>query len=149
MADLSAFATRKQADEGVILPVAIDGVKLPMAIQIFGQDSDCVKEYEREKLRKLMKTTKKHGNKGFDEDELDELIDEQDEAVIVRMGKVVTYDWKKKKVVENEPVELYGKTILDDHESKEYLIKEMPALKDWVKENSDDRSNFLSAGKKN
>ena len=29
MADLSAFATKKEADEGVILPVKIKGKKLP------------------------------------------------------------------------------------------------------------------------
>lgn len=149
MADLSGFATKKLADEGVLLPVIIDGIRFPMAIQIFGSDSDVVKEYERERIRKLMKSSTKKNNKGFDDEEVDELLDDQDEGVILRMGKIVTYDWKKKRVVENEPVVLYDKTITNDHDSKAYLIEEMPAIKDWVKEKSNERGNFLSEGKKN
>ena len=148
MADISGFATKKLAEEGVVLPVKIDGLKFPMAIQIFGSDSDPVKEFEREKIRKLMKSTKRNKN-GFDEEEVDEFLDDQDEGVILRMGNIYTYDWKKKKIVENEPVTLNGKTIGNDNASKAYLIEEMPAIKEWVKENSNERGNFLSEGKKN
>ena len=147
MADLTAFATKDKADEGVILPVKIDGVKVPMAIQIFGNDSDVVKEYDRKKIRKIMKTKK--GNKSFDEDDIEELLDEQDEAVIVRMGDIFTYDWDKEEIVKNEPVELNGQVIGNDHSSKAYLCEKFPAVKDWVMENAKDRSNFLSVGKEN
>ena len=148
MADISGFATKKMSEEGVVLPVKIDGLRFPMAIQIFGSDSDPVKEFEREKIRKLMKSTKKNKN-GFDEEEVDEFLDDQDEGVILRMGDIYSYDWKKKKIVENDPVKLNDKIIGNDYASKMYLIQEMPAIKDWVKENSNDRGNFLSAGKKN
>ena len=59
MADLSAFATKDYADEGVIFPVKIKGMKLPIAIKVYGSDSDAVKMYER----KLMKNIDFFGNK--------------------------------------------------------------------------------------
>ena len=149
MADLSAFATKDSADEGVILPVRINGLKLPIAIKVYGSDSDVVKEFDRAKVRKLMKTAKKNNNKGFDDDEIDEMLDDQDEGVILRIGGVYAYDWKKKKVVEGEETKIDGRVIGNDHDSYEYLLEKIPALKEWIKENSDDRDNFLSAGKKN
>ena len=149
MADLSAFATKDSADEGVILPVRINGLKLPIAIKVYGSDSDVVKEFDRAKVRKLMKTAKKNNNKGFDDDEIDEMLDDQDEGVILRIGGVYAYDWKKKKVVEGEETKIDGRVIGNDHASYEYLLEKIPALKEWIKENSDDRDNFLSVGKKN
>lgn len=145
MADLSAFATKDNAEEGVILPVKIDGMKLPIALKIYGSDSDVVRQYEREKLRKL--GIGKNGKNEIDEDEFEELL-ESDEGVIVRIGGIYAYDWKKKTTIE-EPTVLNGKTLGCDKKSYEYLIENLPALKDWVMERSNDRSNFLSAGKKN
>ncbi len=147
MADLTAFATKDKADEGVVLPVKIDGMKVPMAIQIFGSDSDVVKEYEREKIRKL--GIGKKGKKELDEDDIDQILDDQDEGVIIRMGNIYSYDWKKKKVVEGEPVKLNDKIIGNDHDSKAYLVEKFPAVKDWVVSQSNERGNFLSEGKKN
>ena len=146
MADLSAFATKKMADEGVILPVKIDGIKFPMAMKIYGSDSDVVVQYERNKIRKL--GLGKKGKSELDEDDIEELL-EDEEGTLCRIGGVYTYDWKKKTVVENEPVTLNGKTIDCDKKSYEYLIEEMPAIKNWIKEQSNDRANFLSTGKKN
>lgn len=145
MADLSAFATKDNAEEGVILPVKIDGMKLPIALKIYGSDSDVVRQYEREKIRKL--GIGKNGKNEIDEDEFEELL-ESDEGVIVRIGGIYAYDWKKKTTIE-EPTVLNGKTLGCDKKSYEYLIENLPALKDWVMERSNNRSNFLSAGKKN
>jgi len=147
MADLSVFATKDNADEGVVLPVKINGTKLPLAIKVFGSDSDIVREYERKKIRKLGLAQK--GNKGLDEDTIDELLDEQDEAVIIRIGGLWSYDWKKKTIVEDDPIVLDGKTLGCDKKSYEYLAEKMPSIKEWVLEQSNDRSNFLSDGKKN
>lgn len=146
MADLSCFATKDNAEEGVVLPVKIDGIKFPMAIRIYGSDSDVVKEYERERIRKLAK--KKSKNKDIDEDDIDEILEDKT-SVIIRIGGVYTYDWKKKKVVENEPIELFGKVIGNDEESYAYLLEKIPALEDWIVSNSNERGNFLSVGKKN
>ena len=148
MADLTAFATKDKSDEGVILPVMIDGMKVPMAIQIFGDDSDVVKEYDRKKIRKIVKSQKEN-KKGISAEEIDELLDSQDEAVVVRMGDIYTYDWEAKAIVKNEPVELNGHVIGNDHDSKAYLCEKFPAIKEWVMDKAKDRSNFLSAGKEN
>ena len=147
MADLSGFATKKEADEGVILPVKIKGKKLPIAIKLFGGDSDVVKEYERSKIRKL--GFGKKGKTELDDDAIDELLDSQDDAVLVRIGGVYSYDWEKEEIVKNDPIELFGRVIENDKASYKFLIENIPAIKDWVTENSNDRDNFLSKGKKN
>ncbi len=147
MADLSCFATKVKADEGVILPVKIGGTKIPLAIKLYGSDSDVVQEFERERLREV--SVGIQGKNQIDEEKIDALLDKADDAVIVRIGGVYAYDWKAKKVIEGESVELLGTVIKDDEKSYRFLIENMPAIKDWVKENSNNRDNFLSVGKKN
>ena len=147
MADLSAFATKDNADEGVVIPVKIDGTKLPLALKIYGDDSDVVKDYEIAKLRKLK--IGRNGKTDIDEEVFEELLDTQDEAVLIRIGGLWSYDWKKGKVDESDPVILDGQTLGCDKKSYKLLIEKLPALKDWVTEKAKDRTNFLSAGKKN
>lgn len=147
MADLSAFATKDNADDGVVIPVKIDGTRLPVALKIFGSDSDVVKDYEKQKIRKL--GLGKGGKKELDEDDIDELLDNQDEAVLIRIGGIWSYDWKKEEVDESDPVILADQTLGCDRKSYKLLIEKLPAIKDWVMEKSNDRTNFLSAGKKN
>ncbi len=147
MADLSGFATKKEADEGVVLPVKIKGKKLPLAIKLFGGDSDVVKEYERSKIRKL--GLGKKGKNDLDDDDIDELLDSQDDAVLIRIGSVYSYDWDKEEIVKDDPVELFGRVIENNKASYKFLIENIPALKEWILENSNERDNFLSVGKKN
>lgn len=147
MADLSAFATKDNADEGVVIPVKLDGTKIPLALKIYGSDSDVVRDYETSKLRKI--GIGKNGKTEIDDDVFEELLEQQDEAVVIRIGGLWSYDWKKKEVVENDPVILDGKTLGCDKKSYELLINKLPAIKDWVMAQSNDRTNFLSAGKKN
>ena len=147
MADLSGFATKDNADEGVVIPVKIDGTKFPIALKIFGSDSDVVKDYERKQLRKIK--LGKNGKTDIDEEVFEELLDSQDEGVLIRIGGLWSYDWKKEAVDESDPVKL-GVTVLGcDKKSYKLLIEKLPAIKDWVMEKSNDRANFLSAGKKN
>lgn len=145
MADLSAFATKDNADEGVVFPVKIKGTKLPIAIKIFGSDSDVVRLYER----KVMKSLNLFGNKNKDEGDALEDYLSSDEGVLVRIGGLWSYDWDKQEVVENDPVKLFGKTLGCDKKSYEFLIDKIPAVKDFVTDKSNDRANFLSEGKKN
>lgn len=146
MPDLSAFATKDNADEGVVLPVRLNGTKIPLALRIYGSDSDIVIDYERSKIRKLGIGRK--GKTDLNDDDIEELLENQDEAVVIRIGGIYAYDWKKKAVVD-EPIELFGETLKCDKKSYAYLVEKMPAIKDWIMEQSNDRSNFLSAGKKN
>lgn len=147
MADLSIFATKDNADEGVILPVKINGRKIPLALKIYGSDSDVVQDFERAKIRKI--GIGKKGKTDIDEDDVEDLLDSQRKSAVLRIGGIYSYDWKKNKVIEDDPVILDGKTLKDDKESYEYLLEKIPAIRDWVIENSNDRDNFLSEGKKN
>jgi len=147
MADLSIFATKDNADEGVILPVKINGRKLPLALKLFGSDSDVVQDFERAKIRKI--GLGKKGKTDVDEEDIEELLDSQSKSAVMRIGGIYSYDWKKSKVVDDDPVILDGKTLKNDKESYEYLLEKIPAIRDWVIENSNDRDNFLSEGKKN
>lgn len=146
MADLSGFATKEKADEGIVIPVKLGGIKIPLAIKIYGSDSDIVKEFERAKVRKLNFVRK--GKNTLDAEDVEELLENQDEAIIIRIGGIWTYDWDEQKTTD-EPIELFGKTLGCDKKSYEYLVDKMPAIKDWVLEKSNDRNNFLSVGKKN
>lgn len=146
MADLSCFNTKDKADEGVILPVKIDGVKMPLALKIYGSDSDVVKEYEMKKIRKL--GIGKKGKTELDEDDISELLDDRDNGVIVRIGGIYDYDWKEQKTTDEDTI-IDGKVLKNDKESYAYLIEKIPALKDWVMKESNERGNFLSEGKKN
>lgn len=147
MADLTAFATKDNADDGVIIPVKIDGAKLPVALKIFGSDSDVVKDYERAKLRKIK--FGKNGKTDIDEDVFEELLESQDEAVVIRIGGIYSWNWKKNEIDESDPVVLDGQTLGNDKKSYKFLIEKLPAIKDWVMEKSNDRANFLAVGKKN
>ena len=147
MADISAYATKDNADEGVVLPVQIDGIKIPIALKIYGSDSDVVKNYDRKLLRKVR--LGKDGSAEVKEEVFEELLDSQDDGVLVRIGGLWSYDWNKKKVVEGDPVILDGKTLGCDKKSYALLIEKFPAIKEWVTKKSNDRTNFLSAGKEN
>lgn len=145
MADLSAFATKDNADEGVIFPVKIDGMKLPIALKIYGDDSDVVKQYDRNRLRKM-----EFGKDGkLDKEVMEELLDSADESILIRIGGLWSYDWKKEQVDEKDPVILNGQTLGCDKKSYKLLIENLPAIKDFVTEKAKDRVNFLSEGKKN
>ncbi len=146
MADLSGFATKDSAEDGVILPVKIDGLKFPIAIKVYGSDSDAVKLYERKIMRKM--NIGKKGKTDIDEDALDEILD-SNEGALVRIGGMWSYDWKKKRVDESDPVVLDGETLGCNQESYELLLEKLPAIKDWVIEQSNNRDNFLLLGKKN
>ena len=145
MADLSAFATKDNADEGVVFPVKIDGRKIPIALKIYGDDSDVVKTYERNRLRKM-----EFGKDGkLDKEVMEELLDSADDSIIIRIGGLWSYDWDKQKVDELDPVILKGQTLGCDKKSYKMLIENLPAIKEFVTEKAKDRSNFLSEGKKN
>lgn len=146
MADLSAFATKDNAEEGIIFPVKINGIKFPIAIKIFGSDSDAVKLYERKAIKKLK--IGKDNSDGVDGDELVDLLD-SNEGVLVRIGGIWSYDWEEGSIVEDDPVTLGDKTIGNDKKSYEFLLEKVPALKDWIIEKSNKRENFLSERKEN
>lgn len=145
MADITQFATKEKADEGVIFPVVIRGKKLPMAILIYGDDSDVVREYNRERLRKV-----KIGANGaeIDEETMEELLDSNDN-VLIRIGGMWSYDLKNCEVKKEEELKLFDKVIKCDKKSYNFVLEKIPAIKDFVLEKSNERTNFLEGGKKN
>lgn len=142
--DLSSFATKEKSEEGVIVPVKIKGTKLPLAIQIFGSDSDIVKTFERNRIRKMGLGK----GKEIDDDTIDELLESQDESVLIRMGDMYSYDWDKMETTD-EPLTFGATTLKNDRKSKMLVIENIPDVKDFVIEYSNNRANFLSSGKKN
>ena len=146
MADLSCFTTKDRAEEGVIVPVKIDGVKFPVALKVYGSDSDVVRDYENSKIRKIR--FGKDGKDGLDEDDIVEIL-EDEEGVLCRIGGIYAYDWRKKKVVEGEDTIIDGVVLKNDRKSYEFLIDKMPAIKDWIVRTSNERSNFFAERKKN
>lgn len=139
MADLSSFATKDKAEEGKWFPVKIDGVKYPMALKLYGDDSDVVQDFDRARVRKLgIGKTKNE----IDEDTIDELIDSQIESYIIRVADVSSYDWKKK-CNTNEDLTIGDVVITKAHDSVAFLVEKIPALKGFITEKSK-RSNFLS-----
>ena len=138
MADLSQFSIRKNVEDGKIFPVKIKGVKLPIALRIYGSDADCVKTFERQQLRKI---GLKQG-KDIDEETLEELIENQNEGVYVRIGGIYEYDWKKKDITDGV-VTINGKELKNEKNSYELLIDAIPDIRDFVLEKSNERANFL------
>lgn len=146
MADLTSFATQEKADEGVWFPVKLYGQKIPLALLIYGDDSDVVAKYTRDRLRKMK--IGRDGNAKLGEDEIDELLDSADDNVVIRIGGISSYDWKKGARTD-EPVTLEGRTLGNDTKSYRFLVEKIPAVKQFVTEKSGERTNFLSERKKN
>lgn len=140
MADLSSFATKDKSEEGKWFPVKIDGTKYPIALLIYGDDSDIVQDFDRERVRKLGKSGIGNG-KEIDDEVIDELYESKDEGVLIRIGGISSYDWKKKTNID-EQITIGEVVIGNDKKSFAYLIDKIPAIKDFVTEKSK-RSNFL------
>lgn len=147
MAELCSFATKKKSDEGVIFPVQFNGVKLPMALKIYGENSDYVKNYRRERLRKLKLSTE-NGNPVIENEELEELL-ESNANVTIRIGGIYSYDWEKGEVIENEPVTLYQRELKNDKNSYNYLIENIPEIASFIIKKSQSKTDFLESGTKN
>lgn len=144
MIDLASFATQEKADEGVWFPVRLYGKQVPLAILVYGDDSDVVAQYNREKIRKMK--VGKNGAAELDSETIDELLDSADDNVVIRIGGISAYDLKKKENTD-EPVVLFGKTLGNDKKSYRLLIEKIPAIKQFVLEKSGERTNFLSGRK--
>lgn len=143
--DIGNLATKDNADEGVWFQLVLYGKKQNLDVKIIGADSDVVQQFQREQIRK-MKSTFKNGNasiEDIDDDTFDELFDTSDENVLIRMNGLRVHNKPE------EPLELNGTALGNDRKSYEIAIENIPAIKKFVLDKSNDRLNFLSAGKKN
>lgn len=137
--DLEKLATQDNANEGVWVQAIIYGKKQPFDIKILGADSDAVTLFNRERLKKL-KINSKNGI-DVDEDAIDEILDNNDENVVVRIAGLRSRD--------KEPLMLNGVELQSDARSYRLLVEKIPAVKDFVMKISNERTNFLSDRKKN
>lgn len=143
--DISEFATQEKAESGVWFQCVVCGQRMPIELLIYGDDSDTVQKYQRDKFRSLKKATKKN-NGDIGDEQLDELLDNTDD-VVRRIGGIRALD--DDGTPTDEKVVLFGKTLTNDEESYRFLIDKVRDLKNFILEKSKERSNFLEGKKKN
>lgn len=136
MADLTNLISSEKSNDGVWAQAVVYGEKQPFEILIYGDDSRVVQKFNRNKLRKLnIGSGKKLSNEA-----LDEILDSEEENVIVRIGGLRSLD--------KDPLMMNGEELTSDTASYKKLIKAIPDLKNFILEFSNERTNFLSNGKK-
>lgn len=138
--ELGNLVTKDGANEGKWFQVILYGQKQNFDIKILGEDSDVVQNYNRAKLRKMKNAVKKGSSNlnDIDDDTMEELLDSADENVIVRIDGLRTHG------NEEEPLTIGKKVLKNDKESYRLLIENIPAIKDFVLNKSNERTNFLS-----
>lgn len=149
--DLAQFATKDNADTGVWTPVVLYGKPADFDLLILGDDSDAVQQYNRKaakKLKGVMSRAAKSEAAEFDDDTVDELVESNDEAVIIRIAGIRGWNIERKGAKEinrqPEPVTLDGAELKNDAASYRLLLAKIPAVKEFVLKVARDRTNFLS-----
>jgi hypothetical protein len=153
--DISNFATRDNSEQGQWFQVIVGKLKMPFELKIMGSDSDAVQKYNRKRLRSEIFGKIQAGK--FDEitdTDYEAFDDLSDESVLVRLAGIRGYqydpkDTRRRVPIGYEPVVLFDRELKADRESFQYLIDQIPAVKDFVLEKSRVRENFLSERKEN
>ena len=142
--DISNLATQDNADTGVWMPVVLYGKQCDFDLKILGDDSDTVIKHSRKAMRKYDGTMSDIGKgKVPDDKTLDEIKNDENEAVLIRIAGI--RGWKDDgKGRKEEPVTLNGKELKNDADSYRLLLSKIPAIKEFVLKASRDRANFLS-----
>lgn len=138
--DLGSLATFNNANEGVWTQVELYGKKQDFELCILGEDSDDVYSYSKEKIKKLRKSVK-GGEVEIDDETMEELLDSADEDVICRLNGI--------RALDGTEVTMNGEVLKNDLKSYRKLVKNIPAIKDFILKVSKDRNCFLSKEKKN
>jgi len=153
--DISQFVTQENADEGVWTPIIINGTPMDIDLKILGDDSDVVQKYQRKQIKKMkgLVSNLKDNKTEIDDDTIDEIFESNNEAVIIRIAGIRGWKVERKgtKEISREPVNAITikdragveKEIKNDHESYEYLVTKIPAIKEIVLKVAGDRNNFL------
>jgi hypothetical protein len=147
--EIDNLVTQDLANEGVWTPVVLYGKPADFDLLIRGDDSDVVQQYGRKAMKKLKKAMVKSPNAvEFDEETVDELTEDADEAVVTRINGIRGWKVERKgsKELGREPeaVTLGGTELKNDTASYKLLISKVPALKEFVLKTARDRTNFLS-----
>jgi hypothetical protein len=150
---ISNLATKENATNGKWFRFEAFGQKWPFELKILGADSDAVQKYHRQRLRSEIFGKMQSGKFAEITDaEYEEIDDLSDEAVLIRLTDIRGYqydpkDKKQKEPIGYEPVKLFDKELKANRESFQYLLDQVPEVKDFVLEKSKARANFLSEKK--
>lgn len=153
IADLSELCSKAKQDEGIWFQMETDdGRKWDIDVLVYGNDSDKVQLYEREKMKERMKrinvnTGRRNRNIELDDETVDNVFDEQIESNLIRFGGI-------RKHSDQSALKLNGQelpVIKDDGNEHLYraLLEGSPDIAEFILQMSKERSDFLSAGKKN
>jgi hypothetical protein len=152
--ELDNLITQDLAEEGVWEPIVLYGKPANFDLKILGTDSDVVQKFVKQSMKKLRKLVNQPSdNDEFNDDEVQELTDADDEAVLIRIADI--RGWKVTKSglgkVERapEPVTIKGIELKNDRKSFKLLIQNIPEIKKIVLATSNKRVNFLADRKKN
>lgn len=151
--DLSELCSKAKQDEGIWFQMETsDGRKWDIDVLVFGNDSDKVQLYEREKMKERMKrinvnTSRRNRNIELDDETVDNVFDEQLESTLIRFGGI-------KKHSDGSALKMNGQEfpILKDDSNEELfssLLEGSPDIAEFVLQMSKERSDFLSVRKKN
>lgn len=138
--DLGNLATFDNANEGVWVQVELYGKKQDFELCILGEDSDDVYEFTKDKIKKLRKNVK-GADVELDDESMDTILDSADDDVICRLNGI--------RAIDGTDVTMNGITLKNDEKSYRLLVKNIPAIKDFIIQVSKDRTYFLSKEKKN
>jgi hypothetical protein len=148
--DLSELCTASQEKNGVWVPVELYGRSMNIKALVYGETSDAVQKFQKEKLRKQMKNLnmkQRGGRLDFDEDGLEEVVsDDGVDTALIRLGGLarkdgtaLKFDGKEVPVEKNEASEdIYSG-----------LLRGMPELADFIMRVAKDREYFLPEKKGN
>lgn len=136
--DLDTLITQENSDEGIWTQAIVYGKKQDFDIKILGADSDKVQIFNRDRLKKIKLNTKQGVD--LDDDVIDEILDNGNDDVVVRMAGLKSRD--------KNPLTLQGKELTSDISSYRLLIEKVPALKEFILKFSNERLNFLSKKKR-
>lgn len=149
IADLSELCSKKQQNEGMWFQMATNGVKWDVDVLVYGNDSDIVQEYEREKMKERVKNINFNNKKNIEIDDstVDEVFAEAVDSVLIRIGGI-------RKHSTQEALNFNGNVLpIEKNDSSEALYRALlegsPDISDFVLAKSKEREDFLAYRKKN
>lgn len=143
--DLINLATKTNADSGKWFRVELYGETTDLWVKILGADSDAVQKMQRNQFKKLSANT--GADKKMTDETIDELLDSDIDSVLCRLVAIAGN--KDDAPDESEELTIGEKVLGNDRDSFEFLITEIPALKKFIVDKSNERKNFLSLKRKN
>jgi hypothetical protein len=153
--DISNLATKDNAEQGQWFRFEAYGNKWPFELKILGADSDAVQKYNRKRMRSELFGKIQAGKfEELNDADYEEMDGLSDESALVRLVDIRGYrydpkDTRKRHPIGYEPVTLFDRELKTAREDFQYLIDQIPAVKDFVLEKSRLRENFLSERKEN